>query len=41
MVDEIIAGHIFAVNPRRRSQLTLLTESPDASALAFLIYELD
>jgi hypothetical protein len=41
MGNEIIAGHIFAVNPRCRSQLTLLAERPDASALAFLIDELD
>ena len=41
MGNKIIAGHIFAVNPRRRSQLTLLAERPDPYALAFLINELD
>jgi hypothetical protein len=41
MGNKIVAGHIFAVNPRCRSQLTLLAERPDVSTLAFLINELD
>ncbi|MEE9513862.1 MAG: hypothetical protein V3V46_07270 [Anaerolineales bacterium] len=41
MGNEIITGHIFAMDPRCCSQLTLLAERPDVSALAFLVNELD
>jgi hypothetical protein len=41
MGNKIVAGHVFAMNPRCRSQLTLLAERANTSALAFLINELD